>query len=251
MRKMHRFILTFAMALCSMAAMAQSGFNYQAVIRDANGNLVSNKNISLRITLTTEAGNDTYYQEKHTAKTNAYGAVSIVVGEGTVVRGKFSEVPWNSGSVYMKTEFDPTGGENFAEIGTTKLHSVPVAEYAKKTGEVENPTNIKIQATSTTGDEDALFEVKDNDGKVVFAVYKNGVRVYVDESDSKAAKSGFAVAGKSGKAGTENQYFSVNASGTKVYVDDDTVTTNGKAAKAKFAVAGKAAKPTPTPTILL
>ncbi|MBR5958496.1 MAG: hypothetical protein IKZ99_09040, partial [Salinivirgaceae bacterium] len=137
MIKVKHFFLAFATLFAATVSMAQSGFNYQAVIRDADGNLVSNKNISLRITLTTEAGNDTYYQEKHTAKTNAYGAVSIVVGEGTVVRGKFSEVPWNSGSVYMKTEFDPTGGENFAEIGTTKLHSVPVAEYAKKTGEVE------------------------------------------------------------------------------------------------------------------
>ena len=245
MRKMHRFILTFAMALCSMATMAQNGFNYQAVIRDANGNLLAEQDIALRITLTTESGNQTYYQEMQTVRSNAYGAVSVVVGEGRILSGNFSNVPWNSGNVYMKTEFDPTGvgtDDLLVTIGTTKLQSVPVAEYAKKTGEVENPTNIKIQATATTGDEEALFEVKDNDGKVVFAVYKNGVRVYVDENDSKAAKSGFAVAGKSGKDGTESQYFSVNASGTKVYVDDDTVTTNGKAAKAKFAVAGKSGK---------
>ena len=245
MKKFKSLFVAFATLLATTMTMAQSGFNYQAVIRDASGNLLADQEIALRITLTTESGNQTYYQEMQTVRSNAYGAVSVVVGEGTVVRGSFSNVPWNSGNVYMKTEFDPTGvgtDDLLVTIGTTKLQSVPVAEYAKKTGEVENPTNIKIQATATTGDEDALFEVKDNDGKVVFAVYKNGVRVYVDENDSKAAKSGFAVAGKSGKDGTESQYFSVNASGTKVYVDDDTVTTNGKAAKAKFAVAGKSGK---------
>ncbi|MBR5957028.1 MAG: hypothetical protein IKZ99_01550, partial [Salinivirgaceae bacterium] len=243
MRKIHRFILTFAMALCSMAVLAQNGFNYQAVIRDENGNLLVNHKIALRITLLN--GENPLYQEQQTLTTNAYGAISVVVGTGTILSGtSFANVPWSNGNISMRTEFnpDPDNSSTFDVIGTTLLQSVPFAEYAKTTGEVENPTNIKIQASATTGDEEALFEVKDNDGKVVFAVYKNGVRVYVDENDSKAAKSGFAVAGKSGKDGTESQYFSVNASGTKVYVDDDTVTTNGKAAKAKFAVAGKSGK---------
>ncbi|MBR5956932.1 MAG: hypothetical protein IKZ99_01060, partial [Salinivirgaceae bacterium] len=180
MKKFKSLFVAFATLLATTVTMAQSGFNYQAVIRDANGNLLAEQDIALRITLTTESGNQTYYQEMQTVRSNAYGAVSVVVGEGRILSGNFSNVPWNSGNVYMKTEFDPTGvgtDDLLVTIGTTKLQSVPVAEYAKKTGEVENPTNIKIQATATTGDEEALFEVKDNDGKVVFAVYKNGVRV--------------------------------------------------------------------------
>ena len=238
MRTFKKLFVAAATLFAATVTMAQNGFNYQAVIRDASGNLLADQDIALRITLTTEAGNQTYYQETQIVRSNAYGAVSVVVGEGTVVRGSFSNVPWNSGNVYMKTEFDPTGvgtDDLLVTIGTTKLQSVPVAEYAKKTSEVENPTNIKIQATSTTGDDEALFEVKDNDGKVVFAVYKNGVRVYVDENDSKAAKSGFAVAGKSGKAGEGNTYFAVNNEGTKVFVDSDS-DDGDKAPKSKFAV---------------
>ena len=243
MKKIRHFLVAVVTLLAATATMAQNGFNYQAVIRDGNGNLLVNQKIALRITLLN--GDNSLYQEKHTLTTNAYGAISVVVGTGTILSGtSFDNVPWSNGNISMRTEFnpDPDHSSTFDMIGTTLLQSVPFAEYAKTTGEVENPTNIKIQATSTTGDDEALFEVKDNDGKVVFAVYKNGVRVYVDETDSKAAKSGFAVAGKSGKAGEETQYFSVNASGTKVYVDDDTVSTGGKAAKAKFAVAGKSGK---------
>ena len=235
MRKMHKFILTFAMALYSMAVLAQNGFNYQAVIRDANGNLVADKNISLRITLTNEAAGLTYYQERQTAQTNAYGVVSVVVGEGSVLSGYFSKVPWNSGDVYMKSEFDPNGGTNYALIGTTKLQSVPVAEYAKKTGELDSPSKLQIKAEVGTNADTALFAVKDEVGNVIFAVYKNGVRVYVDENDSKAAKSGFAVTGRSAKDGESNTYFEVNNNGTQVYVDDDP-TQPGKAAKSKFAV---------------
>ncbi|MBR5168546.1 MAG: tail fiber domain-containing protein, partial [Salinivirgaceae bacterium] len=177
---------------------------------------------------------------------NAYGVVSIVVGKGQVLSGSsFDKIDWSKGGISMKTEFDPDGGETYTEIGTTQLQSVPMAEYAKTTSAVENPKNIKIQATNETGEEDALFEVKDKDGNVVFAVYNDGVRVYVDDTDpnggGKAAKSGFAVAGRSGKAGEGNTYFAVNDQGTQVYVDDDP-TDPGKAAKAKFAVAGKSGK---------
>ena len=236
MRKMHRFILTFAMALCSMATMAQNGFNYQAVIRDENGNLLVNQKIALRITLLN--GENPLYQEQQTLTTNAYGAISVVVGTGTILSGtSFANVPWSNGNISMRTEFnpDPDNSSTFDVIGTTLLQSVPVAEYAKKTGEVENPTNIKIQATATTGDEDALFEVNDNDGNVVFAVYKSGVRVYVDDTDNggKAAKSGFAVTGRKAKDGEASTYFAVDNYGTQVYVDDE---GSDKAAKAKFAV---------------
>ena len=247
MKTMRFLLVAVASFLAATASMAQNGFNYQAVIRDADGNLLANQNIALRITLTSENADTTYYQEMQTKQTNAYGVVSIVVGEGTVLSGYFSQVPWNSGNVYMKTEFDPTGvgtDDLLVTVGTTRLQSVPVAEYAKKTSEVENPKNIKIQATNETGEEDALFEVKDKDGNVVFAVYNDGVRVYVDDTEpnsGKAAKSGFAVAGRSGKTGVGNTYFAVNDQGTQVYVDDDP-TEPGKAAKAKFAVAGKSGK---------
>ena len=240
---MRNFIMTFAIALCAMAATAQNGFNYQAVIRDANGNLLAGKQISLQISLLN--GNNVLYLEQQKVTTNASGVASVVVGEGTSKQGSFNNIDWSNGNISMKTEFDPDGGENYEVIGTTKLHSVPVAEYAKTTSAVENPKNIKIQATNETGEEDALFEVKDKNGNVVFAVYNDGVRVYVDDTDpnggSKAAKSGFAVAGRAGKAGESNTYFAVNDQGTQVYVDDDP-TDPGKAAKAKFAVAGKNGK---------
>ncbi len=46
----------------------------------------------------------------------------------------------------------------------------------------------------TSGLEDALFEVKNKDGQTVFAVYNEGVRIYVSNG-AKALKGGFAVGG--------------------------------------------------------
>ena len=100
-----------------MAAAAQSGFNYQAVIRNAQGDLVANQQITLRISLA--SGANTLYQERQTATTNAYGVVSVVVGTGTPLSGSFSSIDWSQGNISMKTEFDPNGGTNYAVIGTT------------------------------------------------------------------------------------------------------------------------------------
>ncbi len=249
MKNIRCFFLSVAAMLAATVAIAQTGFNYQAVIRDAEGNLLADQDVALRITLSND--DNVLYQETQTKPTNAYGVVSIVVGAGTPTMGmSFDRIDWSKGDISMKTEFDPTGvgtDDLFVTVSTTPLQSVPTAEYAKTTSAVKNPKEIEIQATNETGDDEALFSVKDDKGNVVFAVYKNGVRVYVDDTDtdpnggSKAAKSGFAVAGRSGKAGEGNTYFAVNDQGTQVYVDDDP-TEPGKAAKAKFAVAGKSGK---------
>lgn len=46
-----------------------------------------------------------------------------------------------------------------------------------------------------------MFEVKNLDGNTIFAVYNEGVRIYVDDNPAKGAKGGFAVGGfKTGKS---------------------------------------------------
>ncbi|MBR5166882.1 MAG: hypothetical protein IKW86_02295 [Salinivirgaceae bacterium] len=181
MRRVKCFLIAVASVLATTMTMAQSGFNYQAVIRDANGNLLAGQEIALRITLL--SGNNVLYIEQKNVTTNAYGVVSVVVGEGNAKQGSFNDIDWSAGNISMKTEFDPDGGEDFAVIGTTRLQSVPTAEYAKTTSAVKNPTDIQIQAKESAADDEVLFSVKDKDGNVVFAVYNNGVRVYVDDTD--------------------------------------------------------------------
>ena len=160
MRTFKKLFVAAATLFAATVTMAQNGFNYQAVIRDAQGNLVANQSISLRITLL--SGNTVLYVEEKTAATNAYGVVSVVVGEGSAKQGSFNEIDWSAGNISMKTEFDPEGGEAFEVIGTTQLHSVPTAEYAKTTSAVKNPKEIEIQATNETGDDEALFSVIDD-----------------------------------------------------------------------------------------
>ncbi len=60
---------------------ATTGFNYQAVIRDANGAAMSSKIVQFHISLTNSDGTITYYSENQETTTTSLGVVNIVIGE--------------------------------------------------------------------------------------------------------------------------------------------------------------------------
>jgi hypothetical protein len=100
-----------------------------------------------------------------------------------------------------------------------------------------NTTNQFVEVTSKTvaNDDDPIFEVRNKDGMIVFGVYQTGVRIYVDDSQTKTARGGFAVGGftnQKDKAGIE--YLKVTPDSVRVYIDTD----NSKTARGGFAVGG-------------
>lgn len=227
---MKRIFLLAAVLFAAVAQVAaQNSFAYQAVIRN-NGAVVSNADVALRISLS--ENNTVYYQETQTVKTNEYGNINVNVGAGTVIKGSFNSVPWESLNVKMKLEVDAAGGSNFVELGEVQIKPAPYALYAAKSSAVIQPS-----AASST---EPIFAVKNSKGEVLFAVFEDGVKVYVDLDDdgSKAAKSRFAVAGRSVSKG-EVDLLTIDDNGTVVYVDDP---AESKAAKSRFAVAGRSAK---------
>ena len=132
--------LTVAIAIsATMTAAAQAdGFSYQAVVRDAQGELVDNSKVGLRLTLSSDKdGKQVLYRETHKPTTNAYGVLSVTVGTGTPDNGKsLSSVTWSS-NVWMRVEIDPNGGTSYTDMGTTKLQAVPFAYYAINAGSGE------------------------------------------------------------------------------------------------------------------
>ena len=105
-------------------AVAQSGFSYQAVVRNSKGELVSNKNVGLRITLTDKDGKQNFYQEVQSVPTNSYGVLSATIGaaDTTVLKN----LKWNDG-VWMRVEVDAAGGTKYTDMGLTPIQAVPYA----------------------------------------------------------------------------------------------------------------------------
>ena len=109
--------------------------SYQAVIRDGANNLLTSTTIGMQVSiLQGSATGIPVFVELHSALTNSNGLVSIEIGGGNLVSGDFTSIDWSSGTYFIKTETDPTGGVNYTISGTTQLLSVPYALYAKTSG---------------------------------------------------------------------------------------------------------------------
>ena len=207
----------FAVALIVAAAMqttAQESFAYQAVIRDGEGNLITNSEVELKFSLLN--GGKTQYAETQKAKANQYGNISVMIGAGEKTEGDFAKVPWNTLDITLKVEVKPAGSDKFIELGQTKINPVPYAMYAAQGG---GAATVKGAAKGA----ETLFEVNDREGRPVFAVTNDGIVVYVDDQDdSKIRRSGFLIVGRDATKGeSEKEYFSVTTEGTQIYVDDE------------------------------
>ncbi len=126
--------------LNSWAQVPQS-FSYQAVVRDAQGNIIQNQNVAFQFSIieNSSTGN-TVYRETQFATTNNLGLVILAIGNGTAQQGTFSGIQWGNATYFLKVELDITGGSNFIDMGTTQLLSVPYALHAQIADNVQTYT---------------------------------------------------------------------------------------------------------------
>ena len=118
-------------------AQAPDKMSYQALIRIASNNLVSNQAVGMKISILQNSTSGTVvYTETQTPTTNANGLASVQIGAGTVVSGNFSVIDWSTGTYFIKTETDPAGGTNYTITATSQFLSVPYALHSKTTKSV-------------------------------------------------------------------------------------------------------------------
>ena len=134
------------MVLCMTVVFAQAPekFSYQAVVRNATNQLVTNAPVGVRVSiLQGSASGNAVYVETYTATTNTNGLLTIKIGGGSNPQGTFADIDWANGPFFLKTETDPSGGSNYNITSVQQLLSVPYALYAKDAGNVPNvPANV-------------------------------------------------------------------------------------------------------------
>jgi len=131
MKKQILFLIGLIVTNILLAQVPQ-GISHQAVIRDANNELVANSTIGIQVSiLQGGAEGAAVYIETHTPVSNANGLITYIIGDGAVESGVFAEIDWSAGPYFLKTEADPTGGTNYTITGVTELMSVPYALHAK------------------------------------------------------------------------------------------------------------------------
>lgn len=154
-------IATIAISYNSFAQVPQK-MSYQSVIRNTEGNLVVNTAIGIQISILKDTPTgQAVYVETMTNTTNENGLLSIEIGGGTPVLGSFSQIDWSTGTYFVKTETDPTGGTNYTIVGTGQLLSVPYALYA---GSSKNLGRTTVIIDESTTDAEAAIQISEEVG---------------------------------------------------------------------------------------
>jgi hypothetical protein len=163
---MNRLYPLLAALLLTVSALAQAPqkMSYQAVVRDAGGHLIINKQIAIQIGLKVYSSEGIFlrydYNERHVTTTNTNGLVTLEIGNGEPSFGTFSKIDWTYGEHYIVVGIDLDGGGTYSISGESKLLSVPYALYAataeKLTGAITETDPLfsssvasKITATDT------------------------------------------------------------------------------------------------------
>jgi hypothetical protein len=228
---------------CLLSSQVPQGFNYQAIARDGSGNPIANATIKVMLSILSDttgfylSGSGTYIweEEQTNVKTNAFSLFTVVLGNplASKVQGtasSFSAIDWVKTPLYIGTKIaNPT---TYKILGSAKLWSVP---YSMVSSGLSGPLK-KLGVTGVaTSPDSALFEVKNRNGQTVFAVYNEGVRVYVDDGVGKGyTKGGFAIGGFGTVKSPSQEFFRVTRDSTRIYLNN----ALGKSTKGGFAIGG-------------
>ena len=187
-------ILPALLILFSSVALGQvpNEVNYQGVARNAVGNVLPNKNISVRLSV--RDGNATgtiVYTETRSITTNSFGLFTLAIGSAGAsnVTGSMAAINWNTGAKFLQVEIDPNGGSNFLNLGSAQLLSVPYALYAGNSanstptgpaggdlsGTYPNPTVGNDAITTTKLADNSVTTTKIVDASVTSAKLAPGV----------------------------------------------------------------------------
>jgi hypothetical protein len=108
------------------------GFNYQAVVRGADGFVIPQQSVELRFSLMPgQTATQASWEETHNVTTDVYGTIGVTVGKGTKTGGvaaAFADVNFAAVHYWLKVEIKE--GSNYRELSYTALASVPYAEVA-------------------------------------------------------------------------------------------------------------------------
>lgn len=142
MKKPLLFFLAVTFSLLSAYAQAPKKMNYQGAARDAQGNALINKDITLKMHIISGQDIDTpVYSEVQQTKTNSFGLFSLKIGDGDAINGSLDDIKWGDADHFISVELDIENNGHFQPMGINQLLSVPYAFYAERSGTAKNVEN--------------------------------------------------------------------------------------------------------------
>ncbi|NOX86834.1 MAG: hypothetical protein GXO86_12870, partial [Chlorobi bacterium] len=141
-------VLLFSFPSIDIFGQIPATFKYQAVVRDANGDILPGQDVGLRIRILEEAADgNSVYEESYIATTNNFGILNLDIGSTDTAY--FASIDWGAGPYYIEISMDINGGTDYQLYGTSQLMSVPYALYALHAKTAEHSVDT-LYVTDTT-----------------------------------------------------------------------------------------------------
>lgn len=86
------------------------------------------------------------FAETHQVPFNQQGRGRVVIGQGERLFGSLEEVPWASGDIYLRSEYQLDANNPFELVRTEQLWSVPYAYYAREASELVLPDSLSLRS---------------------------------------------------------------------------------------------------------
>ncbi len=116
-------LLTIIFWGTTILAQTPPSFNYQAVLRDATGNVLANKEVEIEVNLLKDStSNFSVFTETHAVTTNEFGLMNLQIGSVNTI--EMHAIDWTDGPFFIQISVDGT------IMGTSQLLSVPFAMHA-------------------------------------------------------------------------------------------------------------------------
>lgn len=158
----------------SITAQPPSAINFQALAKDPLGNPAKNRTVYVKdiIYQTVPVGGIKVWEETHVAQTDNDGIYTVLIGKGTklpiIPITGINEIKWDKGPFFLniKVAVAPSipatwwvAADNYLDMGTQQMQSVPYALYAG------NATVANVNTSITPGPP-GTFLITDTSGHV-------------------------------------------------------------------------------------
>jgi len=126
--------MCFVFLLFTIMGYAQNGINYKAIIKDNDGNVVSNQSVTIQFNILQGIAETNVYQETHNVTTNNNGLIIVTIGNGTT-SDVFTDIDWGSDEHFLNVQINT--GSGLVDLGTTQFMAVPYALSASNISGLE------------------------------------------------------------------------------------------------------------------
>ncbi len=141
-----KFTIVAILLFSILFAQAPAGFNYQAIVKNAEGQLILNQNVNFRFSIKQGSSTSTpLFIETHQVSTDNKSQVNLIIGQGTASIGSLAQIDWSLTPLYLGVELNI--GNGYITVSTNDLISVPYALYATKAGSTVIPNLAEVLAS--------------------------------------------------------------------------------------------------------